>query len=61
MITITVAFITSIVVSVGTTAGLYWYLHRNNPDLAQKVTDAVVETAKSDAVNAAEAIKDKVS
>lgn len=39
--------IVSIISAAATTAIVYWYLHKKNPDLAQKVTDTLVEDVKA--------------
>lgn len=35
----------------------YWYLHKRNPDLAQDVTDELVEGIKEDTQKAIDEIK----
>ena len=37
----------SIIASAATTGLIYWYLHKKNPDLAQKVSDTIVEDVKA--------------
>lgn len=50
MDTIFVSAITSLCVA----GGLYWYLHKKNPDLAQKVTDTIKDAAVEDVKSVAE-------
>lgn len=38
----------------------YWYLHKKNPDLAQDVTDTLVEGIKEDTQKTIDQVKDKV-
>lgn len=56
-----ITIIVSMLSAAATTAAIYWYLHRSNPDLAQKVTDELVDQVKEDAQAGVDALKDKVS
>ena len=40
--------IVAVVVALG---GLYWYVHKKNPDLAQDVTDTIVKGVKEDTID----------
>jgi hypothetical protein len=53
----TLAIIVFVVAAIG---GLYWYVHEKNPDLAQDVTDTLVDGLKEDAEKVVEDVKEKI-
>lgn len=46
-----------IVAGVLVLGGAYWYVHKKNPDLAQDVTDTIVDGVKEDAQKVVDQVK----